>query len=84
MKSSDYRLVENFCLGLFLQLLTMITVIFMEFSSNPTIFSADRTFSFSQIILFIVVFFFPFVVSSLKLYLRKNHPNLGRLSRSKT
>ena len=66
MKKSDYLIVENFCIGLFLVLISMMVVTFIEFSMNPTIFSANHTFSVKQVLLFAFIFFLPFGLSILK------------------
>lgn len=66
MKKSDYLIVENFCIGLFLVLISMMVVTFVEFSINPTIFSANHTFSVKQLLLFTLMFFLPFGLSALK------------------
>lgn len=66
MKKSDYLIVENFCIGLFLVLISMMVVTFIEFSMNPTIFSANHTFSAKQVLLFMFMFFLPFSLSVLK------------------
>ena len=66
MEKSDYIIVEKFCIGLFLVLISMIVVTFIEFSMNPTIFSANHTFSVKHVLLFIFMFFLPFGLSVLK------------------
>lgn len=66
MEKSDYLIVEKFCIGLFLVLISMIVVTFVEFSMNPTIFSANHTFSAKQVLLFMFMFFLPFGLSVLK------------------
>lgn len=65
MKEKEYIQLQKFCLGLFLMLLFMISVIFFEFSANPTLFSANRTYSAVQILLFFVVFVSPFIFTFL-------------------
>jgi len=61
LKENEYLQLQKFCLGLFLMLLFMIAVTFFEFSANPTLFSANRTYSTVQILLFLVVFISPFI-----------------------
>ena len=65
MKGNEYIQLQKFCLGLFLMLLFMIGVTFFEFSANPTLFSANRTYSTVQILLFLAVFVSPFIFAFL-------------------
>ena len=65
MKEKEYIQLQKFCLGLFLMLLFMIGVTFFEFSANPTLFSANRTYSAVQILLFFFVFVSPFIFTFL-------------------
>ena len=61
MKGNEYIQLQKFCLGLFLMLLFMIAVTFFEFSVNPTLFSANMTYSTVQILIFLVAFISPFI-----------------------